>query len=136
MASRRQKIWERARGRCEYCRLSQTDTSLPHEIDHIRAKKHRGQTTLQNTCLACAYCNATKGTNAAGYDPITDQLVPLFNPRADLWSEHFEWNGPILVGKTPIGRATIEVLGMNRPKRVEHRRLLLEAGGSEPGTVS
>ena len=128
MASRRQIIWERAEGRCEYCRLSQTQTDLPHEIDHIRAKKHRGPTTLENTCLACAYCNSAKGTNASGYDPVTDVLVPLFNPRADVWSEHFQWNGPVLIGETAIGRATIEVLGINRPKRIEHRRLLLEAG--------
>jgi hypothetical protein len=77
--------------------------------------------------LACAYCNAAKGTNAAGFDPETDELVPLFNPRADTWADHFVWDGPILVGRTPIGRATIEVLGINRPERVEHRRLLSEA---------
>src|SRR5262245_28274949 len=125
MPPRRQQVWDRAHGRCEYCRLAQAHTSLPHEMDYIRARKHRGPTTLANTCLACAYCNAAKGPNAAGYDPVTDELVPLFNPRLDRWEDHFEWNGPILVGKTPIGRATIEVLGINRPKRVEHRRLLI-----------
>jgi len=130
MASRRQTIWNRADGRCEYCQLAQTGTSLPHEIDHIRAKKHRGPTTLENTCLACAYCNAAKGTNAAGYDPLTDQLVPLFDPRLETWSDHFEWNGPILKGKTAIGRTTIEVLGINRPERIKHRRLLLQTGES------
>src|SRR5262249_38245662 len=118
-ASRRRLIWERAESKCEYCQLRQVDTSLPHEIDHIRARKHRGPTTLNNTCLACAYCNAAKGPNAAGYDPTTDQLVALFNPRRDFWSDHFEWDGPVLIGKTPIGRATIDVLGINRPERVE-----------------
>ena len=127
MPSRRHLIASRAHGRCEYCQLSQTDTILPHEIDHIRARKHRGLNTLQNTCWACAYCNAAKGSNVAGYDPLTDQLVPLFNPRADLWLDHFEWDGPILVGKTPFGRATIDVLGINRDERVEHRRLLQDA---------
>jgi len=126
MASRWKLIWDRAEGRCEYCHLSQTDTNLPHEIDHIRARKHRGSTTLQNTCLACAYCNAAKGSNAGGYDPLTDQLVSLFDPRVDIWSDHFEWNGPILTGKTAIGRTTIEVLGINRPERVKHRRFLIQ----------
>jgi HNH endonuclease len=129
MASRRQRIWDRAGGRCEYCRLAQSDTTLPHEVDHVRARKHRGPTTLANTCLACAQCNAAKGPNAAGYDPATDQLVPLFNPRADSWADHFAWDGPVLVGKTPVGRATIEVLGINRADRVEHRRLLAESAG-------
>ena len=130
MASRRQLVWKRARGRCEYCRLHQTETSLPHEIDHIRARKHRGPTSLQNICLACAYCNSAKGPNAAGYDPLTDELVPLFNPHADRWAQHFEWDGPFLSGKTPIGRATIDVLGINRDDRVEHRRLLQNARDS------
>lgn len=132
MASRRQQIWARAGGRCEYCRLAQADTTLPHEVDHIRARKHRGPTTLANTCLACAYCNAAKGTNAAGFDPETDELVPLFNPRADAWAEHFVWDGPVLTGRTPIGRATIEVLGINRPERIEHRKLLAEGYGDDP----
>jgi 5-methylcytosine-specific restriction endonuclease McrA len=44
---------------------------LPHEIDHIRARKHRGLTTMDNTCLACAHCNAAKGTDAtAGLYPL------------------------------------------------------------------
>jgi hypothetical protein len=34
----------------------------------------------------------------------------------------------VLVGKTAIGRATIQVLRMNAADRVEHRRLLMAAG--------
>jgi hypothetical protein len=120
----RKKVWARAGGRCEYCQLAQADSLLPHELDHIRAKKHRGPTTLLNTCLACAYCNAAKGSNVAGYDPATEALVPLFNPRTDKWEEHFEWKGAILAGMTPTARATIEVLRINAPARIEHRRLL------------
>ena len=63
----------------------------------------------------------------AGYDPETDRLFPLFNPRHDVWSEHFAWDGPTLVGLTPIGRTTISVLRINQPERVEHRRLLVAA---------
>ena len=50
----RKKVWKRAKGKCEYCLLPQDESVLPHELDHIRAKKHRGLTTMQNTCLACA----------------------------------------------------------------------------------
>jgi len=112
----------------EYCRLSQRDSLLPHAIDHIRAEKHRGETSLENLCWACAQCNAAKGPNIAGYDPKTDDVTVLFNPRTQDWSEHFEWKGGSLVGKTPVGRATIEVLSINAPERVEHRRLLIETG--------
>jgi hypothetical protein len=101
---------------------------LPHEVDHVRAKKHHGLTSLVNTCLACAQCNAAKGPNAAGYDSETGDLVPLFNPRADAWNDHFSWVGPVLRGLTPVARATIDVLRINDPSRVEHRRLLVSLG--------
>jgi hypothetical protein len=73
-------------------------------------------------------CNAFKGPNVAGYDPESDSLQPLFNPRQDAWSEHFAWDGPKLKGLTPIGRTTIDVLRINQSERVEHRRLAIAAG--------
>jgi hypothetical protein len=120
----RNLVRERAGARCEYCQLPEEESVLPHELDHIRAKKHRGQTSLQNTCWACAYCNLAKGPNVAGYDDETDELVALFNPRTEEWKEHFFWEGPVLRGKTPKGRATVDVLRINDPERVEHRRLI------------
>jgi hypothetical protein len=106
---------------------------LPHEIDHIRARKHRGTTSLGNTCVSCAQCNGAKGSNVAGYDPETDELVPLFNPRRQVWDEHFEWEVAKLVGKTSIGRATIDVLGINQSERKEFRALLISAQIFPPG---
>lgn len=124
--SRRQQVIDRAGNCCEYCRMPQRCTSLPHELDHIRSQKLRGPTDLDNLCLACAPCNSSKGPLASGYDPATDELVRLFNPRTDNWDEHLEWNGPNLVGKTTIGRATIDVLNINDTLRVEHSRLLIQ----------
>ena len=118
----------RAEGLCEYCRLPGAESVLPHEIDHIRARKHRGPTTLQNTAWACARCNGAKGSDASWYDPETDELVRLFNPRTDKWKAHFFWDGPVLRGKTPIGRATVVLLRINDPARIEHRHLLMNAG--------
>lgn len=100
----------------------------PFQLDHIRAQKHSGPTTAANLALSCLPCNSYKGSNVAGYDPDTDELQPLFNPRRDVWDEHFAWDGPLLRGRTPIGRATMVVLRINSPERVEHRRLLIEAG--------
>jgi len=125
--SRRQQVWDRAGSCCEYCQMPQDFDVLPFQLDHIRAQKHGGPTTVANLALACLPCNARKGSNAAGYDPLTDSLVPLFNPRTDEWSEHFRWHGPRLVGKSAIGRATIEVLGINTTDRIQHRRLLIQA---------
>jgi hypothetical protein len=123
----REQIRERAAGHCEYCQMPQSCTMLPHEADHIRSQKHRGPTTLDNLCWACALCNGFKGSDVAGHDPVTDELVPLFNPRSCVWSDHFAWNGPVLIGTTRNGRATIELLQINMYERVEHRRLLIES---------
>ena len=125
---RRKLVWRRAKGCCEYCRLSQEFSVLPHEIDHIRAKKHHGPHTMENTCIACAHCNGAKSSNAAGYDSETDELVPLFNPRKDVWEDHFLWDGALLIGKTPVGRATIDVLNINDPICVAQREYLINAG--------
>jgi hypothetical protein len=76
----------------------------------------------------CSFCNGAKGPNAAGYDPETGDLVRLFNPRTDTWHDHFTWDGPLLRAMTPVGRATVDVLRINDPSRVEHRRLLITLG--------
>jgi len=83
---------------------------------------------MENTCLACAQCNAAKGPNVAGYDPETGILTPLFNPRVDDWTEHFRWQEGFLAGQTQVGRATIDVLRINDSDCVEQRQELIEAG--------
>ena len=100
----------------------------PFQVDHVRPEKHHGRTVLGNLALACFPCNNHKGSNAAGYDPETGQLVELFNPREQDWNEHFRWDGPYLRGATPTARATIDVLAINAPDRVAFRRELLKEG--------
>ena len=100
----------------------------PFQLDHIRSQKHSGATSEANLAWICLPCNTFKGPNVAGYDPESDSLQRLFNPRQDVWPEHFVWDGPELAGLTPVGRTTIDVLRINKPERVEHRRLLIAAG--------
>jgi hypothetical protein len=69
-----------------------------------------------------------KGSDASEYDPDTNELVPLFNPRTDARTDDFQWSGPELRGKTKIGRATIDLLKGNLQERVEHRRILMDVG--------
>ena len=123
----RRLVSERAKQRCEYCQLPQEFDAFPFEIDHIIAEKHLGQTIESNLALSCYQCNAYKGSNIAGIDVITEHLVPLFHPRQQLWTEHFEWDGPELHGRTAIGRTTVDVLRINHPSRVDHRRELMAA---------
>jgi hypothetical protein len=122
-----QLVWQRAGNRCEYCQIPHDLSWLPFEIDHIVAKKHSGKTTASNLALSCAYDNAFKGPNIAGIDPKTGLLTRLFHPRRHKWHRHFRWNGAILVGRTPIGRATIAVLAINATLRVDQRQELMNA---------
>lgn len=52
--------------------------------------------------LACDRCNLYKGPNISSVDPLTKQVVTLFNPRLDAWVEHFQLDEEALVvGLTP-----------------------------------
>jgi hypothetical protein len=108
--------------------MPQACDALPFGIDHIVALKHHGLTEEHNLALACYNCNTYKGTNIAGIDPLTCQLTALFNPRTSKWQDHFEWQGVELIGRTAIGRTTCDVLTINHPDHIEHRRLLMIEG--------
>jgi hypothetical protein len=125
-AELRQRVWQRAAQRCEYCQVPAEVALLPFQIDHIIAEKHGGPTIADNLALSCERCNSHKGPNIAGY--LEERHVPLFNPRQDQWVDHFEWEGPVLMGKTPVGKVTIEVLAINLPYRIALRTALIEEG--------
>jgi hypothetical protein len=91
-------------------------------------EKHGGEDSPQNLALCCLRCNLCKGTNLTGIDPTGNEVAPLFNPRFQVWHEHFHWNGPILIGLTPTGRTTILVLRINAAERIQLREMLLAEG--------
>jgi hypothetical protein len=122
------QIWQRAGGRCEYCRLPQEFCNQQFEVEHIIPLKHGGVTRLDNLAWACLVCNRRKGTNLSGMHPETKVMTRLFNPRMDLWHDHFAWDGPIMPGRSDIGNVTISVLGTNRALQVELRADLINAG--------
>ncbi len=127
-----QMVWQRAQQRCEYCQLPQECSRVSFEIDHIISRKHRGPTIASNLAGSCFYCNTFKGPNLSGIDDQTGKIVRLFHPRRHKWSAHFRWDGPVLVGKTPIGRATINVLVINHPARLAAREALIMEGVFPP----
>ena len=47
-------------------------------------------------------------------------------------SNSLEWEGVILVGRTPVGRATVELLAINHPDYVLLREELIEEGEFPP----
>ena len=120
-------VRDRAHERCEYCQLPQSVRRLRFQIEHVIPKQHRGDDGLGNLALACGRCNRRKGPNIAGIDPETGQMSRLFNPRSDRWAKHFAWRGPLAVGLTPVGRATIEVLQVNQADEIAIRLELIES---------
>jgi hypothetical protein len=121
-------IWNRARSACEYCHLRQELSHLSFEVDHIIALSHGGATRANNLALTCFYSNRFKGPNIAGIDPVSKKISSLFHPRRHRWSRHFRYDGPVLVGLTPIGRTTIAVLQINDLDAVALREALIENG--------
>jgi hypothetical protein len=126
-------VCERANDQCEYCRLPHDlEAFLPFHVDHIVAEQHGGDDDPMNLCWCCQHCNLKKGPNLSSRDDITGQIVELFNPRTNKWSEHFKWNGPFLVGNTPTGRATIRCLAINHPDNIAQRQAFFAEGVFPP----
>ncbi|WP_225912631.1 HNH endonuclease [Nostoc flagelliforme] len=48
---------------CEYCQLPAEVAFFPHEIDHVIAQKHGGETNAENLALTGWRCNRHKGTD-------------------------------------------------------------------------
>ena len=125
----RQSVRERAGERCEYCRFREAHLPFwPFQLEHIVARQHGGSDEAANLAWACPRCNAFKGTNLSAVDPDSSGVVRLFDPRNDLWEEHFALRGNRIIGLTPAGRATVWLLRMNTEARLKLRRMLLEDG--------
>lgn len=123
-----QLVRQRAGDRCEYCRLTQSRSSLRFHVEHVIARQHGGQDAPENLALACPECNHRKGTNLTGLDPDTGRVVRLFHPRQDRWEDHFLADGPRLLALTDVGRTTAGLLALNSGPRLRWRDLLHRLG--------
>lgn len=124
----RRIISEQAHHCCEYCLQPEAFSFSPHEIDHIIAEKHGGTTTEDNLAFACKLCNTFKGSDIASIDPQTNEITPLYHPRHDRWSDHFQLNGGELLPLTARARTTICLLQLNRRDRLKERELWIASG--------
>lgn len=104
------------------------------EFEHIIPRSAGGETVFENLCLACPSCNRYKATRQTAVDPITGETVSLFHPQRQLWEEHFSWNNDAteIIGLTPVGRATISALKMNRPQLIRVRGMWVKMGEHPP----
>jgi len=127
-AQLRRLVTQRASESCEYCLIHQDVSIYSHEVDHIIALKHEGKTRADNLALSCLSCNRYKGSDLATIDPVNDEIVPLFNPRRQVWEDHFVLNDARIEGITQIGRATARLLKLNALNRIVERQVLIDQG--------
>ncbi len=75
-----------------------------------------------------------KGNLTQAIDPVTPELVSLFYPRRQQWSEHFIWSadGTRIEGLTVIGRTTVVALRMNHTVIIGAQRRWVSSGWHPP----
>ena len=110
--------------RCEYCRLPESVSFAVHQLDHIIAEKHGGQTVQENLAYCCTLCNRRKGSDLSSVDPQTGRVVILYHPRRHRWARHFRLEGLRIEPLTAIGRATVRLLALNSEARLAEREAL------------
>ncbi len=120
----RQKVLERANGLCEYCRYPESEAAIRHHIDHVTARQHGGSDDEENLCFCCAVCNRYKGPNLSSVDPETQAVTTLYNPRKQIWTEHFTSDKERIIGLTPEERTTVFLLCLNDEDRLVERQFL------------
>ena len=124
------EIARRAGYRCEYCLAPEAIFNLPFEVEHIVPSARGGASDSTNLALSCRACNLFKSDRLRTVDNLTGEEVDLFDPRRQLWEEHFEVQADSgrIVGKTPVGRAMVATLQMNRPHQLTARQQWIKLG--------
>jgi hypothetical protein len=124
------RVSARALHICEYCHAPEAVFNLPFEVEHIIPQALGGQTVLENLALSCRSCNLYKSDFTTAFDELTRTEIRLFNPRQDLWQEHFaiETTNGQINGLTDIGRATVARLRINSTAQTEARRQWMRLG--------
>ena len=119
----RQRVAERADFLCEYCLIAEEDTFFGCEVEHIISLKHGGSSALENLAYACAFCNRHKGSDI-GSVSASGAFSRFFNPRTDLWADHFRLDESIIKPLTVIGEVTARILRFNHADQLLERRAL------------
>ncbi len=132
--SLRHRLAVQARYRCGYCQMLESISGIPLTLEHIIPQAKGGSNDEENLWLSCRLCNEAKGILTEVLDSSTNERVVLFNPRAQIWTEHFDWSedGTFIIGRTAIGRAIVKALDLNNEFRLRTRAIWVEVGRHPP----
>jgi hypothetical protein len=124
----RAAVLDRAQARCEYCQVPEESELTDYEVDHIVAEQHGGATALENLAYSCCECNRYKGPNLTSIDPDSGEVILLFNPRTQQWSDHFTLHDDgVIFPRSAVGRATARLLHFADALRRRQRADLIAA---------
>jgi hypothetical protein len=91
-------------------------STLPKRCHHENKIKN-----TQNLAFACWRCDRHEGSDPTSFDPQTRELSPLFDPRTQVWAEHFTYEGQQIISSTPGGRTAVNLLRLNSEERQRER---------------
>jgi hypothetical protein len=118
-----QQVRARAQNRCE-CAGFHFRTTGFRSISITSSRGSTAEAQKPITWLSVAF-TATATRVLISHDTKTGDVVRLFHPRKDVWSEHFQLDGAVVAGMTAIGRATVHLLAMNEPEFLAARQALI-----------
>ncbi|MCC6329448.1 MAG: HNH endonuclease [Acidobacteria bacterium] len=126
----RKLVSQQANGKCEYCHSQVKYADSPFDVDHIIPISMGGGSEPDNLAFCCHGCNLFKADRVSAFDLLSRREATIFNPRAQIWSEHFSWSSDAttIVGLTATARVTIDALRLNRRGLVNQRQVLAELG--------
>lgn len=115
---------------CEYCHAPEAVFNLQFEVEHIKPLSRGGADSKNNLALACRSCNLFKSDSVSFFDEETRKKFRLFNPRRNVWKNHFKINYQTgeISGLTAIGRVTAACLKMNGKIQIAARIQWLKLG--------
>jgi uncharacterized protein (TIGR02646 family) len=133
-------------GKCAYC---ETKIDNPVDLDHFRPKSramnHDGKVSAdhywwlayewENLYLACAYCNRSKatrfpvtGSRLVPFQSVLEEQALLVDPCRDKPELHLVFTEEgLVVGQSERGKATVDLLNLNRDALVGERRAAMVA---------
>lgn len=130
----RYAVIKRALKCCEYCKSQDRYSPTSFTMDHFIPENLEGTSDFENLVYACFLCNRLKSNKLKVFDVTTDKWIPLFNPRKDIWGEHFSWSDDTtkIIGISIVGRCTVKALKLNREKLIEYRNCIIPFGEHPP----
>lgn len=136
LVDKNQRVWnqdfikkaliEMSSGKCCYCECRIDEESKYMEVEHFFPKEFHKEKVVKwsNLLPSCKRCNINKGC----HDP---EVEPIVHPVEHEPKEHLQLRSYRFYGKTPQGKALVEVVDLNDRTRLQTKRFKIGAKTKE-----